>query len=133
MLTLFPGLLFLAPLATTILRVTAGLVMLYVAYYSAMEREKIARERFPLIGHMPAWLLLFGILVATVAGVLLIVGLWTQAATIVGIILGLKHLIYARRYSGIMPLSTIAGILLFVICLSLLFSGAGAVAVDLPL
>jgi len=59
--------------------------------------------------------------------------LYTQGAAIVGMIIGLKLTIFARRYPDVIPLSAGAGALLFVICLSLLFFGAGAFAFDLPL
>ena len=133
MLSLFPGLLYLAPLATTLVRVAAGLSLLYMAYQFVLLRGEIARTKVVLVGHVPQWLTLFGALVIFVAGILLCVGLYTQAAAIVGMIVGLKHVIFARKYPHIMPLSAGAGALLFVICLSLLFSGAGAFAFDLPL
>lgn len=133
MLSLFPGLLSYQFFAITIIRVAAGLVLLYCAYRFAAERGRIASTNVAIVGHVPQWFSLLGSFVACVAGILLVVGLYTQAAAIVGILVGLKDAAFARRYPHLMPLSAAAGALLFVICLSLLFSGAGAFAFDMPL
>lgn len=133
MLALFPSLLSYQFFAIAIIRIAAALTLLYVAYRFSGEREEIARTKLPLVGHMPNWLSLLGSLVICAAGVLLIVGLYTQAAAIIGIIVGLKHAFFARKYPHLMPISAAAGILLFVMCLALLFLGAGALAFDLPL
>jgi hypothetical protein len=79
------------------------------------------------------WLVWLYALVSFGTAGLLFVGLWTQAAAIVGILLSLKHGLAPRKYSAIIPLSRAAFLLLFVICLSLLVTGAGALAFDLPL
>ncbi len=132
MLSLFPGLLYLAPLATALIRIAAGLTLLHLSYEFIRTREHIAHTKVMGI-HVPQWLTLFGALVIFIAGVLLAIGLYTQAIAIVGMLVGLKHAVFARRYPGIMPISAGMGLLLFIICLSLLFSGAGAFAFDLPL
>lgn len=133
MLSLFPGLLYLAPLATALLRIAAGFALLYTSYEFVRTREVIAHTKVMIVGHIPEWLTLLGALIIFVSGALLVIGLYTQAVAIVGMILALKHMVFARRYPQIMPLSSGAGALLFIICLSLLFSGAGAFAFDLPL
>jgi hypothetical protein len=133
MLSLFPGLLYLAPLATTLIRVAAGLTLLYVAYDLTVARGEIASTKFLVVGRIPQWFVLFGALVIFVAAVLLVIGLYTQAAAIVGILFGLKDMIFARKYRNVMPLAASTGALLFIMSLSLLFSGAGAFAFDLPL
>jgi len=47
-------------------------------------------------------------------------------------LIAFKHGLGTKQYSQILPLSGAAYFLLFVICLSLLFQGAGAFAFDLP-
>jgi len=131
--SLFPYLLNYQFFATTLIRVAAALALFYASYHYAITRDEIKRTKVVIAGHIPQWLSLFGALVIFVAAVLLFVGLYTQAAAIVGMIIGLKHMTFARRYPAIMPLSAIAGALLFIMCLSLLLSGAGAFAFDLPL
>ena len=133
MLSLFPSLLYLAPLSTTMLRMAAGLALLYMAYRYTYERKEIDRARFWPIGHVPQWLTFLGSFVVFVTGLFVLIGLYTQAAAMVGMIIALKNVVFVRYYPKLMPLSAIAAALLFVICLSLLFSGAGAFAFDLPI
>ena len=131
--SLFPELLNYQYFAITLIRVAAALAFLYMAYRYAFERGEIERARFWPVVHIPAWLTLFGSFVVFVVAVLLFIGLYTQAAAIVGMVLSLKDVVFANKYPRIMPLSAGAGVLLFVMCLSLLLSGAGAFAFDLPL
>ncbi|HEV3245504.1 MAG TPA: hypothetical protein VG102_04045 [Candidatus Paceibacterota bacterium] len=133
MLSLFPGLLFLAPLATAMLRVAAGLTFIYIAYRMVVARDEISRARVIIVGHIRGWMVWTSALVTLAVGILLCIGLWTQGAAIVGMLIALKHGLGVRSYSSILPLSGVAYFLLFVICLSLLFSGAGAFSIDLPL
>lgn len=133
MLSLFPSLLGYQFFAITLIRIAAGFTLLYVSYRFAFERDEIARTQWPLVGRIPQWLTLFGALVVFAAAVFLLIGLFTQAAAIVGIMIALKDVVFARRYPRTMPLSTAAAALLFVICFSLLFFGAGAFGFDLPL
>jgi uncharacterized membrane protein YphA (DoxX/SURF4 family) len=60
-------------------------------------------------------------------------GFGTQAAAIVGMIIALKYLCLGRSYENIRPLARSSYILLFIICLTLLISGAGPLGMDLPL
>jgi uncharacterized membrane protein YphA (DoxX/SURF4 family) len=135
MLSIFPGILFLAPLAVTLLRVTAGLTMLYASYRLFDKRGTLSRIKFPIIGHPATGLLVFGALATFVIGGLLFVGLYTQVAAILGVLGALKYGFYYwyADYSPAMPLSIGTSILLAVICLALIFTGAGAFAFDLPL
>lgn len=133
MLSLFPGLLFLAPLATTLVRAAAGLLFAIVAFRMVLTRDAISQARVIIIGHIPHWMVWVSAIVTFIVGILLIVGLWTQGAAIVGMLIAIKHGLGVRKYRNILPLSGSAYFLLFVICLSLLFSGAGAFAFDLPL
>lgn len=133
MLTLFPGLLFLTPFSATLLRIGAALTFAYVAYRMIDTREHIAHTHMPLIGNPRIWMVWLSALITLATATLLLVGFWTQAAALVGMIIALKHGIGARSYSAIVPLSASAYFLLFVICLSLLLTGAGAFAFDLPL
>lgn len=133
MLSLFPGILYLAPLSTALLRIASGFTLLYISYEFVRTRRRIAENNVVIAGRIPEWLTLIGSLAIFVSGVLLVIGLYTQAVAIVGMLVALKHMLFARRYPQIMPISAVAGALLFVICLSLLFSGAGAFALDLPI
>ena len=133
MLSLFPGILFLAPLGTALLRVVAGLYFIYAAYGMMAAKDELRSGRFPLVGHPAEWMVLGGALGTFVIGVLLVVGLWTQVAAILGALGALKFAAYVRWYEPALPLSSATGILLFVICLTLIVSGPGLFAFDLPL
>jgi uncharacterized membrane protein YphA (DoxX/SURF4 family) len=133
MLSLFPGILYLAPLATTLIRVAAGLMFLYIAWRMISTRDEISKTKVIIVGYIRPWMVWLSVIVTLVVGILLVIGLWTQAAAIVGMLIALKHGLGVRNYSDILPLAGSGYFLLFVICLALLFSGAGAFAFDLPL
>ncbi|OHB18814.1 MAG: hypothetical protein A2854_03045 [Parcubacteria group bacterium RIFCSPHIGHO2_01_FULL_56_18] len=114
MLSLFPELLFLAPLAAFVIRIASGLVIARIAY----------RHVF-----MPATAMrILGIIEGIVA-ILLIAGAYTQAAALVAAIVIVLALILPAYRT--LPRSTLA--LLLVMALSLLVTGAGPFAFDLPL
>jgi uncharacterized membrane protein YphA (DoxX/SURF4 family) len=131
MFSFFPQLLFLTPLAIAILRVTAGLYLIYIGYFLWSERDVLSKESFPIIGRMPIWLSAIAAIVQTILGILLIVGAWTQLAALLGLIVALKCVLFARTYKKIMPLDRSASVLLLIILLSLVIMGAGAFAFDL--
>ncbi len=132
MLSLFPQILFLAPLGLTLLRVAAGLVFLSFAYFHTTRSGELARVRFLVVGS-GAWIVWFAIIFETAIGIALAIGLYTQLAALVGAIAALKCLVWQKRYPQFFLLSYTASALLLVICLCLLVSGAGAYAFDLPL
>lgn len=114
MLSLFPELLFLAPLAAFIMRVAAGTFLGFVAY------------RHVISPHFPMRTL--GVIEGVVA-VLLVAGGYTQAAALVGVLVFAIPL-FAPTYR-VLPRSTLA--LLILMTLSLIITGAGPFAFDLPL
>ena len=131
--SVFPGLFFLSPFAVALLRIAAAYAFLYIANSMIQDRREIARTRFPLIGHPPMWMVwVWGGIIAIV-GCMLALGVYTQIAAIVGMIIALEHGVGSRWYPAIMPLSRGTYALLFIICASLLITGAGALAFDLPL
>lgn len=132
MLSLFPQILFLSPFSASLLRLAAGVVFLFLAWMHYGKRETLAKEKFIVIGR-GMWIPLFASLFELLLGVLLIAGAYTQAAAIAGALLALKQLIWRNRYPDFFPLSATASALLLVICLSLIVTGAGVLAFDLPL
>jgi uncharacterized membrane protein YphA (DoxX/SURF4 family) len=133
MLSLFPQILFLAPIGTALIRVAAGLAIIYTGWMLYSSREAIARERLPLIGTCPEWFTVIGSFIYIVIGALIAVGLYTQVAALLGALIALKSAIFAKRYATIIPLPRSASLLLLAIMLCLVVSGAGAFAFDLPL
>lgn len=131
MLNVFPGLLlpFLAPL---LLRVGAAIVFAAVAYMQWQRRDEISKTDLPVIGRGSWWVWISAIAHLAVA-VLLLLGSYTQVAALLGALLSVKHAFWSRRYPRLFPLGRAAGLLLLLISLSLILSGAGAFAQDLPL
>jgi uncharacterized membrane protein YphA (DoxX/SURF4 family) len=132
MLSLFPQILFLAPFGTTLLRVAAGITFLVVAWMHFDRRAALGEEEFIVIGR-GAWIPIFAALVEFLVGGALVLGAYTQAAALIGALLAFKHFVWQRRYPQFFPLPRSTSALLFVICLSLLVTGAGIFAFDLPL
>ena len=132
-LSLLPQLLFLSPLAATLLRVAAACAIFYVANYIKQNREMIMRTSLPIVGNPPSWMLWFSAIIMFLTAAALFFGYWTQAAAIIGAIIAAKMYIGNAMVPSIIPLSRGTSALLFVICVSLILTGAGAFALDLPL
>jgi uncharacterized membrane protein YphA (DoxX/SURF4 family) len=130
--SLFPDIFFLSPFAYTLLRFTAGCVFLLAAWAHYERRNELGTIPFMVIGK-GVWIPVFASIIEGLTGFALILGVFTQAAAIAGALLAIKSFVWKRRYSAMFPLSRTASALLFVICLSLVVTGAGALAVDLPL
>lgn len=133
MLSLFPQILFLAPFSALMLRVSVACVFLYIVLRMVESRDKMVGQVFPIVGQLPMWAIWAGSIMNTTVAVMLLLGILTQFAAIVGMIIALKLFIYAPRLQNILPLPRSMYVLLFVICLSILLTGAGAFAFDLPL
>ena len=122
MLNPFPQLLVFGFFAPTLLRLAAGALFGYLAIAHFSHR--------PNMSQAIAWLL---IVVETLIALSLILGYHLQYGAIAGIIVGIGQAITAKRYPTVTPLLALEYVLVIVICLSLLVSGAGAIAFDLPL
>jgi membrane protein required for beta-lactamase induction len=114
MLSLFPELLFLSPFAALLIRISISFGLLAIC------REHILRRT--------SYFLWLGILEAVFA-VALFIGLYTQAIALAVTTLFVAMLLMPSIRA--MPLSTIA--LLIVMCITLLVTGPGPFAMDLPL
>ncbi len=114
-LSVFPQLLTYGLIAPLLLRLVVGLFVL-----------NLGQERY---GKQYSWAVIFYI----VAGALLIVGLYTQIAVIATIII-LKLDFYINRKTNLVSKEKyILQVVMNVILLSLLFTGPGFLAFDLPL
>jgi len=132
MLNPFPELLTYGIFAPALLRVAVALAFGYMAYAQWHRRHTLSSIKFPIIGS-GAWILWTSIIITTITALALLVGYGTQWAALVGALLSFKGAVWAKRYSQFFPLCRAEYILLLVICLSLLLSGAGHPAFDLPL
>ncbi|MEK7108965.1 MAG: hypothetical protein AAB919_00825 [Patescibacteria group bacterium] len=132
MLNPFPDLLTYGIFAPTLLRVAAALVLGYAAYVQWHRRDELAAISFSFVGS-GAWIVWVLILLGAASALGLLLGLYTQWAALVGGLLALKSTVWRGRYPRVFPLSHITSLLLLVICLSLLLTGAGAFAFDIAL
>lgn len=114
MLSLFPQLLFLSPLAAFLIRLSLTGVFGYAAYSRLRNGSNLLKA--------------FGV-VDGVLTLMFLLGMSTQLAALIGAFCTLVWLIKSEWSP--LPRSTTA--LAFVMCLSLLVMGAGPFAFDLPL
>src|SRR3989344_1113485 len=96
MLSLFPQLLFLAPFSATILRVSAGIAFLLIAWIHMSKREELSRVDFFVIGH-GAWIPVFAALLEFAIAAALLAGIYTQLAALFGALVALKSFVWKRR------------------------------------
>jgi uncharacterized membrane protein YphA (DoxX/SURF4 family) len=132
MLNPFPDLLVLSYFAPTLLRIGAACVFFYMAYVQSKRRHEIEQMHFPLIGaskRIPPFAAAFNVLI----GGMLIFGYYTQIAALLAVLASIKLLVLGRWYPRLVPVDRAALVLLTIMCLSLLITGAGAYAYDLPL
>lgn len=132
MLTIWPQLLFLSPLSATLLRIVAGLVFAYVALQQYHRRETIAGLKYLFVpGGM--WIVWTMTVIEIATALSLILGYKAQIGALIGALLALKYCVWHRSYREMFPLSIVSSLLLLAICVSVLVTGAGIFAFDLPL
>jgi hypothetical protein len=126
MLNTFPNLLTYGFFAPTILRLLVATVLFYLAYQQWVKRVEISKVRsfvFPTLS----------IIFNAIVGVGLFFGYLTQIAALLAIVGFGIGIWLNRRHPHIVIISTATVIILIVICASLLLTGAGAFAMDVPL
>ncbi|OGD68075.1 hypothetical protein A2996_02495 [Candidatus Campbellbacteria bacterium RIFCSPLOWO2_01_FULL_34_15] len=134
MLNTFPNLLILGLIAPTILRITAGLLF---ARFGLLKLTKDRQSKivfFETIGLRPAVFWLWTVaLIEIISGLFIFVGFLTQISSIVaGIIMFISIVIKIVKPKAL-PNTLDFYILFFVVFISLIFSGAGLFAFDMPL
>ncbi len=114
MLSVFPEILFLSPLAPFLIRIALGGVFIFAAW-AHVQRQDIASRILSILEFVLA--------------IALVAGAWTQPAALLGSIVAAVWLF--QPTSRVYQPSTI--LLALVMALSLVVTGAGAFAFDLPL
>ena len=114
MLSLFPEILFLAPFSALIIRVAVAALLAYAAWTHVAERNATVRALSFFEG---------------LVGAAILVGAWTQAAAILAAIFFVLPFVSSRM--RLFATSTL--LVALVLCASLIVTGAGALAFDLPL
>lgn len=139
MLNPFPEFLNYSPLAPMILRLLIGLIFVdlgFLKFRGEKDRWMASFEALHLRSadfFVPLYFLrLYGFL-QIVAGTLLIIGLWTQVAALFFVLSTGAELYVEWRAKEILKRDLVFYLLIFTISLSLLLTGAGAFAFDLPL
>jgi uncharacterized membrane protein YphA (DoxX/SURF4 family) len=120
MLSLFPSLLSWGQLSPFFIRLTLGAVLLYWAYASFKTKN------------ISTWEKVFGYLEG-IAGILLVIGLWTQAAALFAGIKLVVCLVGKIRRKQFLTDGVNYYLVLLILAISLLFTGAGFFAFDVPL
>jgi uncharacterized membrane protein YphA (DoxX/SURF4 family) len=133
MLNTFPSLLTYGFFAPMVLRILVAASFFYIAYAQTTRRKEISQTGFPFIGKPDPTLVIISAICIFLTGVALFLGWHTQIAALVGIVICLKHAAFAKKYPRAIPLCRLEYIYMLVILLTLLISGAGALAMDVPL
>lgn len=119
MLSIFPNLLSYQMFAPLLIRLTLGIILIYWAYKTLQSHPDTNKKIVSLI--------------EGVAGLLLIIGLWTQVAALIIAIDLLVRLYKKYQTKSLFSDGINYYFILFVLAIALLFTGAGFVAFDLPL
>jgi len=137
MLNTFPLLLVFGFFAPTVLRITMALLFIYMGMVTWQRREEISRTQLPLIHQSLGWVAPLAAIAEFALAAMFLFGWHTQIAALLGIATALKFAVYRKFWPdaarAFFPLSVGTGWMLFAISISLLLSGAGALALDLPL
>lgn len=123
MLTPFPWLLDLSFFAPTLLRLAVGALSLYVAYATWKDARPETKSGL-------GWA---SVAANAILGAMLIAGYYTQWAALLALIFRLASFIMPQKYRALVPLAPGVRLLAAVILLSLLLTGAGALALDVRL
>ena len=132
MLNVFP-IQFLAPLAYSFLRVILGIVLIRLGLRHIRHREDLKNvftfSFFPYGGFM-VWYLA---VIELILGVLFFVGFLTQIAALLAILLSLKFIVMHKKFHHPLIPERLTYVLILAISCTLFVTGAGALAIDLPI
>ena len=133
-LNTFPSLLSFSFLSPMILRLVLGFIALNLGFLKITSESELWRKLFETINFHPAgFFVKLLAAIETIGGILLLLGAYTQITAIVFALLFFCEAILEYRDDELERRSITFYILVFAIALSLVFSGAGAFALDLPL
>lgn len=117
-----------------ILRIVLGLIFIDLGILKFKSEKSRWIASFEAISLKPADILvsIYGAL-QVIGGVMILVGFYTQVAALAFVILTGTELYLEWKEGALLKRNIVFYILLFAIALSLLLTGAGAFAIDLPL
>lgn len=133
MLNPFPDLLAFSFFAPLFLRATVGIIFMQFGFRK-IARMKHTAAFFERINVIPGWFFVwfFG-LIEIIGGIMLFLGVFTQIAALVLAFIIIGAFFLKRKYPTALSHDKSYYILLAVTTFSLIFLGAGAFAIDLPL
>ena len=123
---LWPDTVYFAPLVIALLRIIAGITLVYVAYLLIEREHAFTHITFPFIGKPFIALVWVSGFVTAFVGASLIMGFYTQLMALVGMIIAAKHLYFARSHAYVFPLSVGSYALLFAIFFVIFICGTGS-------
>ena len=134
MLNTFPSLLNYSWFAPLILRLVLGYVLIDAGILKFKRERRDWITTFAAYKIRPAhiWVTLYGLL-EIVGGAMLVLGLYTQVAALAFVLLSGIELYIEYTEGAVLKRDFVFYLLVFAIALSLLLTGAGAFARDLPL
>lgn len=134
MLNPFPELLTYSLLAPLLLRLVVGFIFVDLGLLKLRGEKSRWIAVFETLHLKPAdfFVPLYAAL-QIIGGILLIIGLWTQVAALMFVIFTGTELYIEWKAKEVLKRDLVFYLLLFIISLSLLFTGAGAFAFDIPL
>lgn len=133
MLNPLPGFLDYAFFAPTLLRLVAAAVFVYLAMYHFKHKQAALHEISILHPNIAGAVLSMYTVLEGLVAFGLFFGAYTQIAALVGMVICIKVLFLRRALHHTVPFSRSTYVVLGVVCFSLLLTGAGAFAFDLPL
>lgn len=130
----FPELLSFGLLAPTLLRITLGVFIILLGYEKFKKNNNGITTFFESLGFKPAHYYVLALAITEIViGVALFFGIVTQIAALIAAIISFVSLIITIRHPEIGIRKASEYTLYFVISVSLVFTGAGLIAIDLPL
>ena len=133
-LNTFPELLTYGVLSPFILRVVIGFIVINLGFLKLGKEKKDWQELLETINFHPAkYLVKLLAFIEIIGGLLLLAGAYVQVVAIIFSIVFFCEAILDYRDENLEDRNLTFYILIFAISLSLIFSGAGAFAFDLPL
>lgn len=134
MLNPFPDLLIYSMFGPMLLRILVGIIFIDLGYLKFKSERAVWESTFNTFGIRPAdFFLPIYALLQIAGGIMLVAGAWTQVAALVLAIFTGIELAVEWKEKNILRRDLTFYILVFAICLSLLLTGAGAFAFDIPL
>jgi len=134
MLNIFPDLLNYSLLAPLLLRLVLGLIFIDVGILKFRSEKSRWLATFESLGLRPGdfFVPVYGFL-QIVGGLMLVLGLWTQVAALAFVIFTGVELYIEWAEGDVLKRDFTFYLLVFIISVSLLLTGAGAYAFDIPL